>query len=143
METFGWILAVALIALLALIVAAACFPRGKQPRVYPFEVIETLDRSPLNSLEVSSMATKFSTTAPVPATMTAVSLDWSGVKVYAEKSVKLLQDHGAEFIDLIDMGFRAFKAVTARDFVGIFAAINAAQRDIQAIIAAIQAEFGI
>ncbi len=91
----------------------------------------------------STMSEKFCTTAPLPATMKAVGLDWSGVRVYAAKSIKLIQDHGDEFLDLIDAGFKAFTAVTGRDFVGVFAAINAAQRDLQAIIAAIKLEFDL
>ncbi len=89
------------------------------------------------------MAQKFSTTAPIPAAMHKVGLDWSGVRTYAEKSIKLIQEHGDEFTDLIENGFKAFAAVTGRDFVGIFAALNAAQKDLQAIVAAIKAEFEI
>lgn len=89
------------------------------------------------------MNAPFTTSAPCPPAMAAVGLDWSGVKTFAEKSIRLIQDHGAEFLDLIDAGFRAFKAVTSRDFLGIFAAMTDANRDLNAIIAAIKDEFGL
>lgn len=92
---------------------------------------------------MSQAAKAFSTSAPPTVEMTAVALDWTGVKTYAEKAIKLIQDHGDEFIDMIDAGFRAFKAVTGRDFAGIFTALNDAQRNLQVIIAAIRTEFGI
>lgn len=92
---------------------------------------------------MAKAAKVFSTAAPPTAAMSAVALDWSGVKVFAEKAVKLIQDHGDEFLDLVDSGFRAFKSVTGRDMLGIFTALSDAQRDLQAIIAAIQLEFAL
>ena len=89
------------------------------------------------------MAKAFSTSAPVPEPMGAVGLDWTGVRAYAEKAIKLIQDHGHEFLDMIDAGFRAFKAITSRDMLGIFAALNDVTVDLQKLIAAIKDEFGI
>lgn len=84
----------------------------------------------------------FASTPPTPA-MGAVGLSFSGVLEFAKKSVKLLQDHGDEVIGLVDAGFRAFKAVTGKDFATLFLALNDANRNAQAIIDAVKAEFGI
>lgn len=85
----------------------------------------------------------FSTTAPVPPMMATVGLSWEGVLDFAKKSIKLIQDQGSTFLDLIENGFKAFKAVTGRDFIGVFAAIQQAGGDLQKIIEAIKAEFNI
>lgn len=80
---------------------------------------------------------------PATPMMAGVGLDWSGVRTFAERSIRLVRDHGPEFLDMIEAGFKAFKAITGRGFVGIFAAINDVNRDLNAIIAAIKDEFGI
>lgn len=75
--------------------------------------------------------------------MAAVGLDWTGVYAFAEQAVQLVQDHGDKFLSLLRNGFKAFQAITGRDFMGIFAALNAASVDLQELIAAIKEEFGI
>lgn len=81
--------------------------------------------------------------APVPQEMTAVGLDWTGVVAYARGAIRFLQDHGDTAIDAIEAGFRAFKAITARDMMGIFAALSEVTVDVQKLIAAIREEFGL
>lgn len=81
-------------------------------------------------------------TGATPA-MAAVGLNWSGVLTYARKAVTLLQENGDEFIDMIDAGFRAFKALTGKDYVTLFAALNDVNRNARTVIAAIKAEFDL
>lgn len=75
--------------------------------------------------------------------MAAVGLDWSGVQAFAEKSIRLLQQHGPEFLDLLDAGFKAFSAITNHNFVAIFTELNRATVDVNKLIAAIKEEFNI
>lgn len=75
--------------------------------------------------------------------MEAVGLDWSGVYSFAEQAIQLVQDHGDKFLSLLRNGFKAFQAITGRDFMGIFTALNAATVDLQALVQAIKDEFGI
>jgi hypothetical protein len=91
---------------------------------------------------VSKSAPLTASTPPTPA-MASVGLDFSGVLAFARKAVKLIEDHGDEFLDLIEAGFRAFQAVTGRDFAAILTEMNNVNRDLTAIVAAIRAEFNI
>lgn len=75
--------------------------------------------------------------------MAAVGLDWVGVETFARKAVKLLQEHGSEFVDMIAAGFRAFRAVTNRDFPAVFLAINEIVVDVNKLATAIREEFGL
>lgn len=75
--------------------------------------------------------------------MGSVGLSWLDLKSYAEHLVHLLQTEGDTAIDAVDTAIRLVKAVTGRDFVAVFAALQQEQKDIQQIIAAVKAEFGI
>jgi len=75
--------------------------------------------------------------------MGSVGLSWLDLKSYAEHIVHLLQTQGETAIDAVDTAIRLVKLATLRDFVGIFAALQQEQKDVQAIIAAIRTEFGI
>lgn len=75
--------------------------------------------------------------------MASVGLNFGSVTAFARKAVKLLQEHGDDFLDLVDSGFRAFKAVTGRDYATLFVALNDVNRNAQTIVAAIRAEFGL
>lgn len=75
--------------------------------------------------------------------MAGVDLDWSGVIAYARGAIRFLKEHGDTAIDALEAGFRAFKAITGRDMMGIFAALSELTVDVQNLIAAIREEFGI
>lgn len=79
----------------------------------------------------------------VPAPMAAVGLDWSGVVAYARGAIRFLQDHGETAIHAVEAGFRAFKAITQRDMMGIFAALSEVTVDVQKLIEAVREEFGL
>ena len=85
----------------------------------------------------------FSASAPPTPVMQSVGLDFTGVLAFARKCVKLIEEHGDEFLDLIESGFRAFQAVTGRDFAAILAEIGNVNRSLTKIVDAIKAEFGI
>lgn len=80
---------------------------------------------------------------PPTQAMQAVGLSFVDVIGYARKAVQLLQDHGDEFIDLVDAGFRAIKAVSGKDFPALFVALNDVNRNAQTIIDAIKQTFNI
>lgn len=75
--------------------------------------------------------------------MAAVGLSFGSVLDYARRAVRLLQEHGDEFLDLVDAGFRAFKALTGRDYATLFNALNDVNRNARTVIDAIRAEFAI
>lgn len=85
----------------------------------------------------------FSTSAPLPPLMAANGLAWLDIRDYAVHAIKVLQTEGNTAIDAIDTAFTMARAVTNRDFTGIFEALHREQADVQEIINAIKAEFGI
>lgn len=80
----------------------------------------------------------------LPATpmMEGVGLSFGSLVEYAKKAVHLLQTVGEDAVAVVEIGFRAWQAISNRDLTAILAAFSEAQGRIQAIIAAIQAEFG-
>jgi len=76
-------------------------------------------------------------------TMAKVGVNWLDIKGFAEHLIHLLQTEGETAIDLVDTSIRLVQAVTGRDYVAIFAALQKGQRDVTEIIAAVKAEFGI
>jgi len=81
--------------------------------------------------------------APPTVAMTSVGLSFSGVIEFAKKAVELLQEKGDDVIGMLDAGFRAFAAVSSRDFTALFAALNDVNRTAQSIIDAIKETFGV
>lgn len=87
---------------------------------------------------MADVHSKFGASNPM---MTAVGLSWSGVEAFGRKSVKLLQEHGYEFIDLISSGMRAIAAISERDFAKVLFELNQASVNLSRLIAAIKEEF--
>ena len=71
-----------------------------------------------------------------------VGLSFDSIETYARKTIDLLKTTGDTFIDLAEQGFKLWSAFTSRDLTGILAAFANGQRDVEAIIKAITAEFG-
>lgn len=71
-----------------------------------------------------------------------VGLSFSSIEDYARKTIDLLKTTGDTFLDLAEQGFKLWSAFTSRDLTGILAAFANGQRDVEAIIKAIEAEFG-
>lgn len=88
-------------------------------------------------------AAPFSASAPPTAEMQAVGMSFLDVQEFAQHLLSLLQSQGQTVLDLVATGMKLVKAVTARDLLGIFTELNAATIDIQKLIDAIKAEFGI
>lgn len=82
-------------------------------------------------------------TEPTTAAMQAVGFDWFSLEKYAAEAIHALQTSGDSVIDLIHQGFVMWAAISGRDLAGIMAAFASGQRDVNAIIAAIKAEFGL
>lgn len=61
----------------------------------------------------------------------------------AQHILHLLQTQGATAIDAVRQLVAGVKAFTGRDYVGVFAALNAEEKDVEAIIAAVKAEFAL
>jgi len=70
-------------------------------------------------------------------------LSFDSIVDYARKTIDLLTTTGDTFLDLAEQGFKLWSAFTARDLTGILAAFANGQRDVNAIIAAIQKEFSL
>lgn len=81
--------------------------------------------------------------APPTQAMQQVGLSFIDVIGYAKKSVQLLQEHGDEFIGMIDAGFRAFQAITGRNYPALFDALNDVNRNTRSVIDAIRQTFNI
>lgn len=75
--------------------------------------------------------------------MAKMGISFLSIEGYAKKALDLLRAHGDDFIGVVDAGFRAFMALTTRDFPTLFAALNDANKNADSLIAAIKAEFGI
>lgn len=75
--------------------------------------------------------------------MGSVGLTFGSLLDYAKHAVHLLQTTGDTFLDLLDVSFRMWSAVSSRDLSGILRAFSDGRRDVESIIAAIKAEFGI
>lgn len=75
--------------------------------------------------------------------MQSVGLSFSGLVEFARKAVHLLETTGDTFVDLLEDGFKLWSAVSSRDLSGVLAAFASGQKNVEAIIAAIRAEFGI
>lgn len=83
----------------------------------------------------------FNTAMPCTDPMVACGIDWLGVKAFAEDSINLIQNHGDVFKDMIATGFKAFTAVTGRDYATILSCLQQEKLDVDAAIAAIKLEF--
>lgn len=85
----------------------------------------------------------------MPQTMTAtpqmakVGLTFASIEDYARKAVDLLKAHGDDVLGLVDAGFRAFMALSTRDFPTLLAALNDVNKNATTVYTAIVAEFGI
>lgn len=75
--------------------------------------------------------------------MLVCGVDWLGVKNYALGAIDLLKNHGDVFKDMICTGFKAFTAVTGRDYVTILACLQQEKVDVDAAVAAIKQEFNL
>lgn len=62
---------------------------------------------------------------------------------YGQKALHVLQKAGDAGIDLVKQSMVMYKAITKKDMVGIFTALNDGKRDVTAIMDAIKAEFNI
>lgn len=83
----------------------------------------------------------FNTAAPCTDPMIAAGIDWLGVKAFAEDSINLIQNHGDVFKDMITTGFKAFTAITGRDYGTILVCLQQEKIDVEAAVAAIKTEF--
>lgn len=75
--------------------------------------------------------------------MQAVGLSFGDVVDYAQQAVDILQKHGDAAVGLLRTGFKLWVAISGRDFLGIMTELNKAVVDVQALIKAIQDEFGV
>lgn len=83
----------------------------------------------------------FNASAPLTDPMVNCGIDWLGVKSFAESAINLIQNHGDVFKDMITTAFKAFTAVTGRDYAGIISCLMQEKLDVDAAIAAIKLEF--
>lgn len=75
--------------------------------------------------------------------MQGVGLSFPDLIAYARKAVDLLQAVGDDAVDLLEVGFRMWSAISNRDLSGVLAAFADGKRSVESIIAAIRTEFGI
>ena len=85
-----------------------------------------------------------SNVAATPA-MAKAGISFDSVADYAKKSLDLLENHqvGELTLAVIDAGFRAYMALSTKDYITLLSALNDVNKDVQSIIAAIKAEFGL
>lgn len=76
-------------------------------------------------------------------TMTSVGLSWVDIEVQVKHVLNLLQTQGETALEIVRGTIRLIKAVTNREMVAVFIELKALSVNIQALIAAIKAEFGI
>ena len=81
--------------------------------------------------------------APPTKEMASVGLSFPDLISYARQTVHFLQVNGESFIELAEIGFKTWSAISARDLTGVLAAFADGQRTVTTIIAAIKAEFGV
>lgn len=62
---------------------------------------------------------------------------------YGQKAINVLKVAGDAGIDLVRQSMVMYKAVTSKDLIGIFTALDNGKRDVTAIMEAIKAEFDI
>jgi hypothetical protein len=77
------------------------------------------------------------------AEMTAAGLSWPDVTDLAQHCIALLESQGPTALRLVGNTLRLIAAVSRRDMIEIFALLNATYTDVQKLVAAIKAEFGI
>jgi hypothetical protein len=80
---------------------------------------------------------------PPTTEMAAIGFGFFDLVDNAQKAIDLLQNHGDEMVDVLRTGFKLWVAISSRDLMGIMAELNKAVVDVQMLIAAIKAEFGI
>lgn len=82
---------------------------------------------------------------PVSATqmMGAAGFSWDDVLVQAQHVVHLLQTEGDTALAIVTGTLKLVRYIAARDMLNVFAQLNATTVDVQALIAAIKAEFGL
>lgn len=88
------------------------------------------------------MYTVYASTPPTMS-MIAVGFGWPDLRAYAEKCLAVLPLAGPPALDLMEQGWKLWQGVSGRDLGAILSAFAAAQRDIDAIIAAIKTEFSL
>lgn len=72
---------------------------------------------------------------------TPANLNWDDVTATVNHAIHLLETVGPTAIGLVKTIMLGVQAATGRDLLGVFAALNSAQRDVQVIVAAIKTEF--
>jgi len=88
------------------------------------------------------MADKYTTLPPTPA-MAQAGLTFGGLVDYARRAIDLLRSTGDAFVDVLESGFKLWTAVAGRDLGGVLAAFAQGRADVNQIIDAIRAEFGV
>lgn len=79
---------------------------------------------------------------PTPA-MALHGVDWFGVKTYAQKAIKLIQNNGDKFLDMLELGFKGIAALTQRDLSGLLQLFSEGSAKLDEIVQAIRDEFGL
>lgn len=81
--------------------------------------------------------------APPTQTMASVGLSWDGILDVGQHVINLLESQGQLALGIVDNLVKMVAAVSGRDFLTVFALLNQTVVDVQALIAAIKAEFGL
>lgn len=75
--------------------------------------------------------------------MASVGLSWVDIEVQVKHVLNLLQTQGETALEIVRGTIRLIKAVTNREMLAVFIELKALSVNIQALIVAIKAEFGI
>lgn len=75
--------------------------------------------------------------------MQKMGMTFTDVIGYAKKSIDLVNATGTQFVGLLNDGFKAYQGITEHDYGAVFSALNAANADGKAIVAAITTTFGL
>lgn len=89
------------------------------------------------------MSGKVVSSAPVTTAMDKCGVDWPGVSDTINHVIHLLETQGTTVVRIVRTTMAGIAALTGRDMIGVFAAIQSDTADVKMIIAAIKAEFGL
>lgn len=82
-------------------------------------------------------------TATATPQMAKVGLSFTSIEGYAKNALQLLKDHGDDVLAVVDAGFRAFMALSTKDYPTLFAALNDANKSAETIYNAVKTQFNL
>ena len=86
---------------------------------------------------------KFSSTMVATVPMQAIGINWPGVKDAIQHAIHLLETKGPTAVATVKVIMVGVQALTKKDYVGVFLALQEVSTDVQTLIDAIKAEFDL